>query len=54
MIAEGVTLRAPAAALVPNPACDRERVGVDVGIVPGDKDRLYGGLSMQCKSKVVE
>jgi hypothetical protein len=39
-------------ALVPTLTYEYKRVGVNVGIVPSYKDRLYGGISVQLKLKV--
>jgi hypothetical protein len=36
-------------ALVPTLTWESERVGVNVGVVPSYKDRLYGGISVQLK-----
>lgn len=41
-------------ALIPVATFDYRRVGVNVGIVPSYKDRLYGGISVQLKLKVFE
>ena len=41
-------------AIVPTLTYDYKRVGVNVGIVPSYKDRLYGGISVQLKLKVFE
>ncbi|XYJ12475.1 hypothetical protein ACSUZJ_10945 [Telluria sp. B2] len=41
-------------ALIPTMTYDHERVGVNIGIVPSYKDRLYGGISVQFKLKVFE
>ena len=41
-------------AVIPTLTHDWERVGVNVGIVPSYKDRLYGGISVQFKLKVFE
>jgi len=35
-------------------AYDYKRVGVNIGIIPTYKDRLYGGISLQLKLKVFE
>jgi hypothetical protein len=39
-------------AVVPTLTLDYRRVGVNVGIVPSYKDRLYGGISVQLKFKL--
>ena len=39
-------------ALVPTLTYDWQRVGVNVGVVPSYKDRLYGGISVQLKLKL--
>ena len=39
-------------AAIPTLTVDYERVGVNVGIVPTYKDRLYGGISVQLKLKL--
>jgi hypothetical protein len=39
-------------ALVPTLTYEHERVGVNVGIIPSYKDRLYGGISVQLKVKL--
>jgi hypothetical protein len=41
-------------AVIPTLTHDWERVGVNVGIIPSYKDRLYGGISVQFKLKVFE
>lgn len=41
-------------AVVPTLTHDWSRVGVNLGIVPSYKDRLYGGISVQFKLKVFE
>jgi len=41
-------------AIVPTLTYDYRRVGVNLGIVPSYKDRLYGGISLQLKLKVLE
>jgi hypothetical protein len=41
-------------ALIPVMTFDYQRVGVNVGIVPTYKDRLYGGISFQLKLKLFE
>ncbi len=39
-------------AVVPTLTWESPRVGVNVGIVPSYKDRLYGGISVQLKVKL--
>jgi hypothetical protein len=39
-------------ALVPTLTYEYKRVGVNVGIIPSYKDRLYGGISVQLKFKL--
>jgi hypothetical protein len=39
-------------ALVPTLTWEYSRVGVNVGIIPTYKDRLYGGISVQLKVKL--
>jgi hypothetical protein len=39
-------------AVVPTFTAEYERVGVNVGVIPTYKDRLYGGISVQLKLKV--
>lgn len=41
-------------ALIPMATIEYKRVGVNFGFVPSYKDRLYGGLSVQLKFKLVE
>jgi hypothetical protein len=41
-------------ALIPVATIEYKRVGVNFGFVPSYKDRLYGGLSVQLKFKLVE
>jgi hypothetical protein len=41
-------------ALIPTLTYEYRRVGVNVGIVPSYKDRLYGGISVQLKLKLFE
>jgi hypothetical protein len=41
-------------AAVPTLTYEYRRVGVNVGIVPSYKDRLYGGVSVQLKFKLFE
>jgi hypothetical protein len=41
-------------ALIPVATIDYKRVGVNIGIVPSYKDRLYGGISLQLKLKLFE
>lgn len=41
-------------AVIPTLTYDYQRVGVNVGIIPSYKDRLYGGISVQFKLKVFE
>ncbi|HEU4375527.1 MAG TPA: hypothetical protein VFS02_18675 [Telluria sp.] len=40
-------------AVIPMATYEYKRVGVNVGFVPSFKDRLYGGLSVQLKLKLV-
>ncbi len=40
-------------AVVPTLTYDYKRVGVNVGIIPTYKDRLYGGVSVQLKFKLL-
>ena len=39
-------------ALVPTLTWESARVGVNVGVIPSYKDRLYGGISVQLKVKL--
>jgi hypothetical protein len=39
-------------ALVPTATIEYRRVGVNIGVVPSYKDRLYGGISVQLKFKL--
>jgi hypothetical protein len=39
-------------AVVPTFTFDYRRVGINVGVVPSYKDRLYGGISVQLKLKL--
>lgn len=39
-------------AVVPTVTYEYERVGVNVGIIPSYKDRLYGGISVQLKVRL--
>jgi len=39
-------------AAIPTLTYDYKRVGVNVGIIPSYKDRLYGGISVQLKIKL--
>lgn len=41
-------------AAIPTATVDYRRVGVNVGIVPSYKDRLYGGISVQLKFKLFD
>ena len=41
-------------AIIPVATVEYQRFGVNVGFVPSYKDRLYGGLSVQLKFKLVE
>lgn len=41
-------------AAIPTLTYDYKRVGVNVGIIPSYKDRLYGGISVQLKLKLFE
>ena len=41
-------------ALVPTLTYEYKRVGVNVGVIPSYKDRLYGGISVQLKLKLFE
>jgi hypothetical protein len=40
-------------AAVPTLTYEYQRVGVNVGIIPSYKDRLYGGISVQLKIKLL-
>jgi len=39
-------------AVIPTLTYEYQRVGVNVGIIPSYKDRLYGGISLQLKLKL--
>jgi hypothetical protein len=39
-------------AVIPTLTVDYRRVGVNIGIVPSYKDRLYGGISVQLKFRL--
>lgn len=39
-------------ALIPVATIEGERLGVNIGVVPSYKNRLYGGISVQLKLKV--
>lgn len=41
-------------AVIPMATLEYQRVGVNVGFVPSYRDRLYGGLSVQLKFKLVK
>ena len=41
-------------AAIPTLTYDYKRVGVNVGIIPSYKDRLYGGISLQLKLKLFQ
>jgi hypothetical protein len=41
-------------AAIPTLTYEYKRVGVNVGIIPSYKDRLYGGISVQLKLKLFE
>jgi hypothetical protein len=41
-------------ALIPTLTYEYKRVGVNVGVIPSYKDRLYGGISVQLKLKLFE
>ncbi|MFL6672097.1 MAG: hypothetical protein ACJ8LG_02260 [Massilia sp.] len=41
-------------AAVPTATFEYKRVGVNIGVVPSYKDRLYGGISVQLKFKLFE
>jgi hypothetical protein len=41
-------------AVIPTLTWESRRVGLNVGIVPSYKDRLYGGISVQLKFKLFE
>jgi hypothetical protein len=41
-------------AVVPTLTMEYQRVGVNIGIIPSYKDRLYGGISVQLKFKLFE
>jgi len=40
--------------VIPTLTYEYERVGVNVGIIPNYKDRLYGGISFQLKFKLFQ
>jgi len=40
--------------VVPTLTFDYKRFGVNVGIIPTYKDRLYGGVSVQLKFRLFE
>jgi hypothetical protein len=40
--------------VIPTLTYDYQRVGVNVGIIPNYKDRLYGGISFQLKFKLFQ
>lgn len=39
-------------ALIPAATYEYERIGVNIGVIPSYKDRLYGGISVQLKLKI--
>jgi hypothetical protein len=41
-------------AAIPTATFEYQRVGVNIGVVPSYKDRLYGGISVQLKFKLFE
>jgi hypothetical protein len=41
-------------AAVPTATFEYQRVGVNIGVVPSYKDRLYGGISVQLKFRLFE
>jgi hypothetical protein len=41
-------------ALIPVATVEYQRVGVNIGVIPSYKDRLYGGVSVQLKFKLFE
>ncbi len=41
-------------ALIPVATIEYQRVGVNIGVIPSYKDRLYGGVSLQLKFKLVD
>ena len=41
-------------AVIPTLSYEYQRLGINVGIVPTYKDRLYGGISVQLKFKLFE
>jgi hypothetical protein len=41
-------------ALIPVATIEYERVGVNIGVIPTYKDRLYGGISVQLKFKLAK
>jgi hypothetical protein len=41
-------------AAIPTATFEYRRVGVNIGVVPSYKDRLYGGISVQLKFKLFE
>lgn len=41
-------------AVIPTLTYEYQRIGVNVGIIPSYKDRLYGGISVQLKFKLFQ
>ena len=41
-------------ALIPVATVEYQRVGVNIGFVPSYKDRMYGGISVQLKFKLLQ
>ena len=41
-------------AAIPTATIEYRRVGVNIGVVPSYKDRLYGGISVQLKFKLLQ
>lgn len=41
-------------ALIPAASIESGRLGVNIGVVPSYKDRLYGGISVQIKLKLTD
>ncbi|HEX9173796.1 MAG TPA: hypothetical protein VF861_14160 [Telluria sp.] len=41
-------------ALIPTFTFEHKRAGVNIGVIPSYKDRLYGGVSVQLKLKLFE
>jgi hypothetical protein len=41
-------------ALIPVATVEYQRVGVNIGVVPSYKDRLYGGISVQLKFRLTD